>query len=328
MPHNTVTFTTRGQHLTLFLNHRSLFSITVSPDSTCVLTAQKEQNQHVLWLQHAHTHVRLYQSCDEALFYDVFTRTTQALSTTSARSTLTRTACMTFALSAIISLALTAGLFIGHSLATPRIPTAATSTQPLLPTAPAGQTPPTAQDTVPILAGKLTQQEMAQAQQQLAERLKTAADKKDFTVTLSSGHARTLYLFSDPECNNCRIFEPTIQALATTWNVEIFPVTLVGKARTAQRVAPLLCSAPQTRAERWRNLFDPGAGLMNIKPVNPQQAGHCEAGYEALARNDMAFDMYALPGTPTVISDDGRMIPLQAMTSEAALVGFLEQKTE
>jgi protein-disulfide isomerase len=140
---------------------------------------------------------------------------------------------------------------------------------------------------------------------------------------LSSGHPRTLYIFSDPECPNCRIFEPTVQALSAQYNVEIFPVTLIGKARTAEQVVPLLCAPADKRADMWRSIFDIGAGMLNPTAKSEPQPASCEAGQNALARNDMAFELYHLPGTPTVISDDGRMIPLQAMTSDAALQAFL-----
>lgn len=165
--------------------------------------------------------------------------------------------------------------------------------------------------------------DIAEARQLLATRLKNGAAKQEFTIQLSSGHPRTLYIFSDPECPNCRIFEPTVQALSAQYNVEIFPVTLIGKARTAEQVVPLLCAPAVKRADMWRSIFDIGAGMLNPTAKSEPKPASCEAGQNALARNDMAFELYHLPGTPTVISDDGRMIPLQAMTSDAALQAFL-----
>jgi protein-disulfide isomerase len=169
----------------------------------------------------------------------------------------------------------------------------------------------------------LTPEAAAEARTLLAERLKNGAAKQEFTIQLSSGHPRTLYIFSDPECPNCKIFEPTVQALSAQYNVEIFPVTLIGKARTAEQVVPLLCAPTAKRADMWRSIFDIGAGMLNPTAKSEPKAASCEAGQNALARNDMAFELYHLPGTPTVISDDGRMIPLQAMTSNAALQAFL-----
>lgn len=162
----------------------------------------------------------------------------------------------------------------------------------------------------------------------LAERLKNGAAKQEFTIRLSSGHERSLYIFLDPECPNCRIFEPTVQALAEDYNVEIFPVTLIGKTRTADEVVPLLCAAPEKRAEMWKSLYDTGAGMLNLtdKAKADVASAACDAGKLALARNDLAFELYRMPGTPTVISDDGRMIPLQAMASDAALKSFLNTR--
>lgn len=175
----------------------------------------------------------------------------------------------------------------------------------------------------PIEDSTLSPTDMSDARQILAQRLKNGAAKQIFTISLSSGHPRTLYLFADPECTNCRIFEPTIQALANHYNVEIFPVTLIGKGRTSQQIVPMLCAPADKRAAMWRSLFDHGAGMLKMDTQSSQPLMGCEAALNALARNDLAFELYKLPGTPTIISDDGRLIPLQAMTSDTALQAFL-----
>lgn len=181
---------------------------------------------------------------------------------------------------------------------------------------------PAPEPTVSIKRATLSAEDAAEARQLLASRLKNGAEKQEFTIRLSSGHPRSLYVFSDPACSNCRVFEPTVQALSQEYNVEIFPVTLIGKARTAELVAPMLCAPAEKRAQMWGKLFDLSAGMLN--PSAPAEStAACEAGLNALARNDLAFDMYRFPGTPTVISDDGRLIPLQAMTSDVALRAFL-----
>ncbi len=41
----------------------------------------------------------------------------------------------------------------------------------------------------------------------LPQKLHNAAERKLFTVDYSSGHARTLYVFSDPGCPNCQRLE-------------------------------------------------------------------------------------------------------------------------
>lgn len=183
--------------------------------------------------------------------------------------------------------------------------------------------------TVPVKTNTpITPEAATEARALLAKRLKNGAAKQEFTIRLSSGHERSLYIFLDPECPNCRIFEPTVQALAEDYNVEIFPVTLIGKTRTADEVVPLLCATPEKRAQMWKALNDTGAGMLNLaeKEKASIAPAACDAGKLALARNDLAFELYRMPGTPTVISDDGRMIPLQAMSSDTALKSFLDTR--
>lgn len=198
---------------------------------------------------------------------------------------------------------------------------------------PAAAAVPAAQSATPASpsakpATALTDEEIGAARAALARNLKNAADRKFFTVTLSSGHARTLYVFADPECENCRIFEPALQALAGSVNIEIFPVTLIGKDRTAAEVVPLLCEPAESRAVFWRRLFDIGEGMLNIGHTdkNTPQPQTCKVGQIALQRNDKAFQIYHLPGTPTVIADDGRPVPFIALKSIPALNAFLNEK--
>ena len=164
------------------------------------------------------------------------------------------------------------------------------------------------------------------AQQALAQNLKHAAGKHYFTIPLSTGHARTLYVFADPLCPHCRTFEPALQALSASVNITVFPVTLIGKTDTQKAVTPVLCAPYASRPVLWRRLFDEGAGMLNIAhPDAPLP--DCEVGKIALMRNDRALALYHLPGTPTVISDDGRMVPLLAMASQEALNTFLKGKS-
>ncbi|MGR7464151.1 DsbC family protein [Klebsiella aerogenes] len=172
---------------------------------------------------------------------------------------------------------------------------------------------------------KLTPEEFHAAQAALATNLKTAAGTQTFSVSLSSGHPRTLYVFADPECPNCRIFEPTLQALSGSVNIEIFPVTLVGKEDTARKVVPLLCAPSAARAVLWRELFDVGAGMRDLDHP-PKALPECKTGQLALDRNDKAMRLFHFPGTPTVISDDGRMVPFIAMKSVDALDTWLKEK--
>ncbi|EJG3702812.1 thioredoxin fold domain-containing protein [Salmonella enterica] len=157
-----------------------------------------------------------------------------------------------------------------------------------------------------------------------AGNLKRAADSGRYTISLSSGHSRTIYVFSDPLCPHCQEIEPTLEALTRDYNVVIFPVTLVGKQDTVAAVSPILCSAPLKRAPLWANIFRPGIGLSPATPDTKEPGpGSCAYGENAVAINDRAFDYYQLPGTPQLIADDGRDIPFSALTSDDALARFM-----
>ena len=49
----------------------------------------------------------------------------------------------------------------------------------------------------------------------------------------------------------------------------------------------------------------------------------CESGDDAIAKNDVAFNAYNLPGTPSLLSDDGRYIPLATLKTDESLAAFL-----
>jgi hypothetical protein len=157
-----------------------------------------------------------------------------------------------------------------------------------------------------------------------ATELSRATTDGHYTIALSRGHARTLFVFADPACPNCKIFEPALQGLSQTFNVEIFPVTLVGHNATVRQVAPILCQPPAGRAALWTKLFDISAGVMEMgKAPTATPSAPCQAGIDAVARNNLGFSKYQLPGTPIVIADDGRLVPFDALTSDTALTAFL-----
>jgi len=160
-----------------------------------------------------------------------------------------------------------------------------------------------------------------QALQNTAKHLAAAAQTGQYTVTLSSGHPRTLYVFADPLCENCRIIEPTLLKLAQRYNVEIFPVTLVGKMSTVNLVSPVLCRPRAERSTAWDNLFRADRGITPGQKATPAKT--CETGIQALIKNDMAMKLYHIPGTPSLLADDGRFIPLRTLRSDASLQAFL-----
>lgn len=324
---DTWTTHTSGRQVRVLKNNTELFTVSRRRKAPYHLVIEEQEGKYGLWLMEDYAHTHLFLATSEIEARQALTSTADAFGKLDTPSQLRRKRVP----AAILTLTLLAGFIAGHvnrsSPAELLMPTdistgrlmQQTPTPPVVAQAPAAPSAPESSINEPV---RLSEQEMAEARQLLAQRLSTAAANGSYTVSLSTGHARTLYLFSDPECGNCRIFEPTVQAMAGQYNVVIFPVTMVGKATTAERVAPVLCAPADKRAGLWRDLFDIGAGMLN--PAQNVAPASCDAGFDALARNDMALDMFQLPGTPTVISDDGRMIPPQAMTSDEAIKAFLD----
>lgn len=160
------------------------------------------------------------------------------------------------------------------------------------------------------------------AYQAVAQKLKAAAASGRYTVSLSVGHERTLYVFADPLCPHCREIEPVLEALGRDYNVEVFPVTLIGQQDTVNLVSPVLCAAPAERKKRWQQLFTGDAGMA---PGDAAPAAACDAGTQAISRNDDAYHAWHLPGTPTLLADNGHQIPFSALKSDDALAQFMAQ---
>lgn len=156
----------------------------------------------------------------------------------------------------------------------------------------------------------------------VAQKLKAAAASGRYTVSLSGGHERTLYVFADPLCPHCREIEPVLEALGRDYNVEVFPVTLIGQQDTVSLVSPVLCAAPAERKKRWQQLFTGDAGMA---PGDAVAAAACDAGTQAISRNDDAYHAWHLPGTPTLLADNGHQIPFSALKSDDTLAQFMAQ---
>lgn len=175
----------------------------------------------------------------------------------------------------------------------------------------------------PTPTASLPQQRATQdALDTLARNLHNATERQIFTVSLTSGHARTLYVFSDPLCPHCREIEPALEAIGQRYNIVIFPVTLLGKQKTAAQVVPVLCAAPESRSKLWTALFDDAAGMLEPSDKSPELS-RCEIGEKALAVNDNAFSSYGFRGTPQLVADDGRPVPFSALQNDDTLDTFM-----
>ncbi len=162
---------------------------------------------------------------------------------------------------------------------------------------------------------------------ELPGKLRNAASRGLFTVPLSSGHARTIYVFADPACPNCQRMERHFETAAGVVNVVIFPVTIEGREASLKTLTPLMALPEAERPAAWKQLFaaDAGIGVPGAAQAVPAITDEttAETARGAIGINEVAFRAYRLPGTPWTISDDGRYVPQGVLSSPAALEAFL-----
>lgn len=161
---------------------------------------------------------------------------------------------------------------------------------------------------------------------ELPSKLRNAASRGLFTVPLSAGHARTVYVFSDPNCPECQRMERHLEAASDVVNVVIFPVTIRGGVSSLQVLTPVMALPEVQRADAWQRLFSADAGV-SVPGKAPAASVPAENVVElargAIGVNEVAYHAYRLPGTPWTISDDGRYVPQSVLSSPAALTEFL-----
>lgn len=165
----------------------------------------------------------------------------------------------------------------------------------------------------------------------LADNLGKAAARDLFTVTYSQGHARTLYVFADPACPNCQRLEPALKAAAESVNVVVFPVAVIGGDQSVDSISKVLCLPANQRAQAWDKLLDPlndvpkpGQAAQTVD-AQPAIDGACESAKQALGVNEVAYQTYRIPGTPWVISDDGRHVPQSVVRDRGQLEAWLQK---
>lgn len=154
----------------------------------------------------------------------------------------------------------------------------------------------------------------------MAANIRRAAERQMFTVTLSSGHARTLYVFADPQCAICRRLDPVLRQVAETVNVEIFPVSVYKGASSLALATTALCASDASRAERWRSVLSP-----SVTP--PENDGDCDLARRAVAVNDQAFRVYGFEGTPWIVDEHGQAVPQSVVRDPAQLAAWLANIT-
>ncbi|EDV3838299.1 TPA: DsbC family protein [Salmonella enterica] len=169
--------------------------------------------------------------------------------------------------------------------------------------------------------------EASAARKNLATVLKRNADRGMFTITLSSGHERTLYAFLDPRCPNCRALEPVLRRLTTDFSIVVYPVSVIGGEASASHVAPLLCEKnPQKRAEGWHHLYSSDDGMVTpgLRENTPPDEECLKAARAAIDVNNVAFRQFGFPGTPWVLSDTGWHLPATLLQEPGKVSLFLK----
>ena len=202
----------------------------------------------------------------------------------------------------------------------------AAALQPSAPPAPPAT--PASVPAAPVIQTSAQVSTQTAARLQMADVLKRNAARGMFTITLSSGHERTLFAFLDPTCGVCRAAEPAIERLAQEYNVIIFPVSVVNDGGDAvKKIVPLLCQKnPTRRASGWLDLFRADAGMAmpgneNSAPIDPE----CEkAAAAAVAVNDLGFRAFGFEGTPWVLTDTGFHLSSGLLAEPAKIDLFLK----
>lgn len=168
----------------------------------------------------------------------------------------------------------------------------------------------------------------ASGEQRLAENLKRADERNIFTVPLSEGHERTLYVFSDPSCPHCRDIEPVLERLSGSFNIRIFPVSVIGGEKSASQAQKVLCESDATaRRSAWKALFSPGEGMLfpvKTESGDTKAASDCELAARAVSVNDKAFRAYQFAGTPWVLSDRGQVVPQELLNNATEVALWLK----
>ena len=150
---------------------------------------------------------------------------------------------------------------------------------------------------------------------QIAKAMADGVAAGKFSVELSKGSHGTVYVFSDPNCSHCQDFEGQIDRLASDFTVQVFPVSVVGGKGSADRNAELLCTEPKGRPAGWKRLI---AGDQVAKPAT------CDVGVQAANANDQIFHALGLPGTPSIITGDGRVVPETVQLTAEGLKAWMD----
>ncbi|QIQ92906.1 hypothetical protein GSH13_30635 (plasmid) [Klebsiella pneumoniae] len=123
------------------------------------------------------------------------------------------------------------------------------------PNADNGQPMPTASPVRPSATRPVSVASQETLSPHIMQNLQKAAGRGYFTVPLSSGHERTLYVFADPECPNCKNWEPVVEALGNEYNVVVFPSLRLVKRNLSGKSSLSCIWRRRTALRPGRNCF-------------------------------------------------------------------------
>lgn len=148
--------------------------------------------------------------------------------------------------------------------------------------------------------------------------IKDALSKATFiTLRAAGAGGRSLVIWSDPLCPNCRDFDQKILAkLPTSLGVSIIPVSFKHGSRPLVSYAACGGTAPE-RAARWKN-------LMSEQPTGIDVSQQCETGPAVADANTSLFARAGLRATPTLMKPDGQMFEGDLSSAEA-ITSWLEK---
>ena len=120
------------------------------------------------------------------------------------------------------------------------------------------------------------------------------------TVRAVGPGGKSLIVWSDPLCPNCRDLEQKIlPVLPANVGVTVIPVSFKHGSRPL--VAYTACAPTATdAAERWKN-------LMSLQPTDMNIAAQCEYGASFADSNTSLFARAGLRATPTLMRSDGQV---------------------
>jgi protein-disulfide isomerase len=162
--------------------------------------------------------------------------------------------------------------------------------------------PPTGVLTQPAALPPTTNQSVANttddglvAQDTIAT-LKKMADNGFAINTGNTSAARTLYVFTDPNCDACHVFEPTLRDARIQSKFRIVLLPVPERAGSDVKVRAIMCNSSPLQA--WQDAMDG-------KPIPQGEA--CQKGEQTLRLMSAAAAGIKLRATPALLLDNGRL---------------------